>query len=138
MLSNLLDIFFIISVQLVALSAGVLSTYYGPIYVSRAIQEGWGSYNKGFARYARDVFLQSILLFILFTVWGLRLWYEGLPPMGERLLGQMTMLAVPALSLVKFDLVLHAIREVSWAWRSYLLAGGGIIGANLARFLLLE
>lgn len=133
MLNNLFDALFIVSVQLVALSSGVLSTYYGPIYVNTAIQEGWGSCRAGFIRYARDMFFQSGLLFIIFATWSLRLWYGGLPPMSERFLGEMTMLAIPALFLVKFDLVLHAIREVSWAWRSYLVAAGAIIGANLVR-----
>lgn len=132
MLTSLIDLLFVISVQLVALSCGVLSAYYGPIYVNAAYNQGWGACRTGFIRYARDHFFQSALLFIIFASWSLRLWYGGLPPMSQRFLGEMTMLAVPALFIVTFDLVLHAIREVRWAWVSYLLAGVGIIAANLA------
>lgn len=137
MLNDIFNTLFIASVQLVALTAWSLTAYYGPIYFRAVRSGGWGSCRVGFPRYARDMFFQSLVIAVIFATWSYRLWFGALPPMRERLLGELTMVAAPILFLIQHDLVLHAIREVRWAWWLYVTGIVAIIAANLVHFQLI-
>lgn len=131
MLLTILNSLFIASVQLIALTAWSLTAYYGPIYFNAIRRGGWGSCASGFPRYARDMFFQSLVIAVIFAVWSVRLWRGEPPPMSERYLGEITIAAAPILFLIQHDLVMHAIREVAWAWRLYVLGIVSIIAAHL-------
>lgn len=124
-------------VHLVVLSTLTLSVSYGSVYWTAFRKGGWGSCSRGFTRYARDMFWQSLFLTILFGAWGVRLyWNENPIPIWDRGLGPLTVIATVGLYLVSLDMIRDRLISRTPPHIFYWTAAVMIIVGNLAAVVL--